>query len=487
MANDRFRHQLAKEARQWVTDGLLQPDQFDRLADRYQFRDLDQSARNRFVGILFALGAVLLGLGAIVFVSANWQFWSREGKLAILLGSLLGINTLGFYLWRSPRRRVAGQGLFGQMCLLLGGLLLGANLALTAQMFHQGGPLSTLYLVWGGGVVAMAIGLRLVSLGVLGVVLFASAYLTGLYDWQLPDDSWMRSVIEHMPILSALAFLPLAHAARSRLLFGMAWVLTLGSLQTNLWWSYMHPWVASVLTLVIPFGLGWGYRDRLWPDMQRWWLRQPLPPAIRHWLVPGGAIDPRPLGFQTIAHTLTLLWLMGTFYVMSFWGFWQESARPYDPASFVPWAAIDVAVAAIAVVLMVAAQVRSSVADPGARSITDPVLWAMVWSLGLALGWHYNLDTIPLIGTFLGNVLLFLLGLGLIREGLGRGRRVAFWSGVLVWVLDIFTRMVEYDTNLMLKALVFALAGVGTIVAGFWFERSIESLAPADRASTARL
>jgi hypothetical protein len=54
-------------------------------------------------------------------------------------------------------------------------------------------------------------------------------------------------------------------------------------------------------------------------------------------------------------------------------------------------------------------------------------------------------------------------------------------------VLDIFTRMVEYDTNLMLKALVFALAGVGTIVAGFWFERSIESLAPADRASTARL
>ncbi|TAD75503.1 MAG: DUF2157 domain-containing protein [Oscillatoriales cyanobacterium] len=485
MANDRFRHQLAKEARQWVTDGLIQPDQFDRLADRYQFRDLDRSARNRFVGILFALGAVLLGLGAIVFVSANWQVWSREGKLAILLGSLLGINTLGFYLWRSPRQRLAGQGFFGQMCLLLGGLLLGANLALTAQMFHQGGPLSTLYLVWGGGVVAMAIGLRLVSLGVLGVVLIASAYLTGLYDWQIPDDSWMRAVIEHVPILSALAFWPLAHTTRSRLLFGMAWVLTLGSLQTNLWWSYMHPWVASVLTLAVPFGLGWGYRDRLWPALQHWWLRLPLPSVIHHWLVPGGAIDPRPLGFQTITQTLTLLWLMGTFYVISFWGFWQDAARPYDPADFVSWTAIDVAVAAVAVVLMVA-RGRSAMADRTGRSITEPVLWVMVLSLGLTLGWHYNINPIPLVGTFLGNVLLFLLGLGLIREGLGHSQRVAFWSGVLLWVLDIFTRMVEYDTALILKALVFALAGVGTIGAGFWFERSIKSFAPADRQSTAR-
>jgi len=480
---DRFRHQLRQEARQWVTDGLIQPEQFDRLADRYQFRSLDEGARNRFIMILLSLGAVLLGLGVITFVAANWQVWSRELRVALLLGALLGVETLGFYLWRLPRPENPGQGRFGQALMLFGGLLLGANLALTAQMFHQGGPISTLYLIWAGGVLVMAIGLRLMSLGMLALILTVAGYWLGLYDWSIADGSWQRSVIEHMPILSAVAFLPLAHTTRSRVLFAGAWAFTLGALQANVWWSMMHPWVASLLSLALPFGLGWGYRDRLWPMVQRWWQRLPLPKGVQHWLVPGGAIDQRPLHFQGISQTLTLVWLMSTVYVTSFWGFWNysgyrsDSTNPtsYDPEQFAPWVAIDVGVAATAAVLMWAYRHRGERADRP-RSITAPVLWGFVLSLGLLLGWHYNVVALPTTGTFVANVLLFLLGAGLIREGLADGQRLAFWGGLLLLVLDIWTRMLEYNTDLILKAFVFVLCGIGVMAAGLWFERSVRSL-----------
>lgn len=494
MITERFRYQLRQEARQWVTDGLLQPEQFDRLADRYQFRTLDQGARNRFVTILLCLGGVLLGLGVITFVAANWQQWPRAFRVGVLLSALLGVQALGFYLWRSPAPRLAGQRRLGQALLLLGGLLLGANLALTAQMFHQGGPLSSLYFIWGGGVLTMAIGLRLMPLGLLALILTIVGYWSGLYDWWEPEPSWQRALAEHMPLVSALAFLPLAHVTRSRFLFGLAWLFTLGTLQTNFWWSLMHPWVASVLSLALPFALGWGYRDRLWPAVQRWWLRLPLPRTLHHWLVPGGAIDPRPLNFQNITQNLTILWLMGMFYFTSFWFFWEGSGRQsgsstdgniYDPAQFVPWLAVDVAVAAVAAVLMWARRGRGA-AMGADQWLTDAVLWALVLSLGLTLGWHYNVAALPNLGTLLANVCLFLLGVGLVREGLSDGRRLAFWSGLLLLVLDIWTRMLEYNTDLLLKALVFVLCGVGVIAAGLWFERSVQTLNGSNSSPTAR-
>jgi uncharacterized membrane protein len=104
--------------------------------------------------------------------------------VGVLLSALVGVQALGFYLWRSPTPRLVGQRRLGQALLLLGGLLLGANLALTAQMFHQVGPLSSLYFIWGGGVLTMAIGLRLMPLGLLALILTIVGYWSGLYDWR---------------------------------------------------------------------------------------------------------------------------------------------------------------------------------------------------------------------------------------------------------------------------------------------------------------
>jgi uncharacterized membrane protein len=186
MVSDQFRRQLRQEAQQWQVDGLINPDQYRRLAEIYQLDTLDTQSRDRFIAILLGLGSILLGLGAITFVAANWQAISRELKLLLLMSVFWGFNITGYYLWQRPNRLSSGpqpwSNRLGQGFLLLGGLLLGANLALVSQLYHRSGSPYELCLIWGLGVLAMAFSLGLVSLGALAIALVGLGYWWGIYD-----------------------------------------------------------------------------------------------------------------------------------------------------------------------------------------------------------------------------------------------------------------------------------------------------------------
>jgi uncharacterized membrane protein len=71
------------------------------------------------------------------------------------------------------------------------------------------------------------------------------------------------------------------------------------------------------------------------------------------------------------------------------------------------------------------------------------------------------------------NLLLFLLAVGLIREGLAQSQRRFFWGGMVLLTLQIFSRMLEYNTDLLFKSLVLFLCGLGVIAAGLRFERYV--------------
>ena len=177
--SDKFRRQLRQEVEQWHNEGLIDQTVYEQLGDRYKFTDLESSASNRFILILLGLGSVLLGLGIITFVAANWQAWGRELKITLLLSGFIGINTAGFYLWRRSNHQ--WQRNLGQALLLLGALALGANMALMSQLFHQSGQVYQLYLIWGLGVLAMAYSLRLTMLGIFASLLVWLGYLRYLW------------------------------------------------------------------------------------------------------------------------------------------------------------------------------------------------------------------------------------------------------------------------------------------------------------------
>lgn len=484
MASEKFRRQLRQEAELWWKEQLIDPAVYEKLSHRYQFASLEGEASNRFLMILLGLGAVLLGLGAITWIAANWQGWTRMIKVSVLLSGLIGVNALGFYLWRSlgPSPAAVSRRRWGHALLILGVFVLGANLGLLPQMFHQGGPVSVLFLLWGFCVTLMAYGLRLTSLGITGMILLVIGYFASLGALESPGpgmSAWAW-VSYGMPLLVVGLFLPLAYGCRSRPLFGLGAIAFALSFDFNLFWgngfwrNLWPNWLMGSLLFVAP-ALLWAFDRDMWQLSGVWRVRRRLPD--RSVL---GTERSLTEAFGAIARVIALILLCINLYAFSFHGLWQQTPDVETVAAtrslFDRWTwplLIDEAVLLVATFFGWLALVKQF---PGLNRLQLRALnSAMVGLLiGVPVGLYLYAELVqplPVIAPYGLNILLALLAIGLIRDGLALGTRSLFWGGMVLLVLDILTRMFEYDTALMLKALAFALCGVAVLLAGIWFER----------------
>lgn len=470
MLLDNFRRKLRDEAQQWQNEGLIDADLYQRLAQRYQFERLETAARDRFVFILIAVGSILLGLGVITFVAANWQALTREVKLILLLSLFLATSIAGFCLWKPPTRnhsslrdRHSRQRVLGEGLLLVGSLTIGANMALLAQMFHVGGSSHELFLGWGLAVLLMAYSLRLTSLGMLALILVLIGYGMGLINWYFLANAltWGRLIIEHFPLVLSLLFVPLAYWCRSRWIFRIAaiafvisWQFHLRSLEI-LSYKDTPVWLA-VAAFVVPPALLWSYDDSLF-----------------------GQVNSK--RFQPFARSLTWVFLSVTFYFLSFRGLWEVRSASYQNelrntplASWLPL--LDIAIFIILALWQWWHLLRSSNNQERQEKLKTIFIGGLIVITALVIFVNQAITSISVIPIFAFNVLLAVLGFGLIWEALELGQRSAFWGGIVLLTLQIVSRMLEYDTALLFKSLVFVFCGVGVILAGLWFERYLSSL-----------
>jgi uncharacterized membrane protein len=461
MNSDKFRRELREEAKLWEAEGLIDTSFYQQLSERYQFNTLETASRNRFLSILISLGGILLGIGVITFVAANWQVWSREVRVAMLLSLFVAVNAAGFYLWRiSPSRSKnshqnmpATKGrnkLLGEGLLLLGALILGANMALMAQMFHIGGSSYGLFLAWGIGVLGMAYSLRLTSLGVLSVLLIGLGYWLAVFDFSAKVEfSWLQVLVRQMPIAASIMFVPLAYWCRSRAIFALGAIVLIFSLQVSIVQGLNGTW-ALTMFCALPPALLWGYDDAMWPN-----------------------IDSRL--FQPTARSFALVFLASLFYILSFHLFWPNAVNPAPNVPDWSWSLFTTNVAVVGALtvfewLRLGHLERRRPKQKGV-DLTTGAIALLILITALIPVYHWNFFPIPELATFLFNVLSFLLAVGLIREGLALGNRKSFWGGLVLITLQIISRVFEYNTELLLKSFVFVLCGIGVIAAGLWFER----------------
>jgi len=462
MTSEKFRRQLRREAQLWQAEQFIDESLYQQLSDRYQFDGLETAASDRFVSILLGLGGILLGLGVITFVAANWQEWSRELKTILLLTLFLIVNSTGFYLWRQPppppntssKKRKLGQGL-----LIFGALILGANIALMAQMFHIGGSPYGLYIVWSLGVLAMAYGLQLTSLGVVAILLMAIGYGTGIGETVFNEEfSWLDFIVQNMALVVGLLFIPLAYWCRSRAIFFLAALLLIPSLfiscsALTFLDNYRGLWMAFAFTL--PPALLWSYDDTLWPK-----IHSRL--------------------FQPLARTLAIWCLSIFFFYLSFNGPWTYLANSnFSPSNLnFNWSNYLEVMLFISITIWqwfnLAKPKKINPSRWGFDAVSSVIGFFIVVTIAVMF-WHLTIAEIPELATFLINVEMFLLAGGLIRIGLGRGNRGGFWGGLVLLTLQIMSRTFEYNTGLLFKSLVFVLCGAGVIAAGLWFERHLSS------------
>lgn len=464
MISDKFRRELRSQAKLWEAEGLIDSSFYQQLADRYQFNTLETASRNRFLSILIGLGSILLAIGVITFVAANWQVWSREVRVAMLLSLFVAVNAAGFYLWRIPPSRSKNSNqnilpatkgrskLLGEGLLLLGALILGANMALMAQMFHIGGSSYGLFLAWGIGVLGMAYSLRLTSLGVLSALLIGLGYWLAALDFSSKVEfSWLSVLVRQMPIAASIMFVPLAYWCRSRAIFALGAIVLIFSLQMSIAQGLNPNWGVAMFC-ALPPALLWGYDDAMWPN-----------------------IDSRL--FQATARSLALVFLAGLFYFLSFHWLWQDSPNP----SQIPldWSVLtNLAVLGGLTVFEWLHLGRLELRRPKQKGVdlTTGAIALLIIITALIPLYHLSFTPIPQLATFLFNILLFLLAVGLIREGLALGNRQTFWGGMVLITLQIISRLFEYNTELLLKSFVFVLCGIGVIAAGLWFERHFATI-----------
>jgi len=156
---------LHTQIQEWTRDGIIDESTANTLRDRHP----TTAVESRGFSIVTAIGAIVFGLGVILFFAFNWSEFSKVAKLAIILIALLSSHAIGFVIGiKRPEHTHLVEGFH-----LLGTMMFGAGIWLIAQIYHINEHYPTAFLIWGLGALAFAWILPSVSQGVLACVLIS--------------------------------------------------------------------------------------------------------------------------------------------------------------------------------------------------------------------------------------------------------------------------------------------------------------------------
>ncbi|BAZ14670.1 hypothetical protein NIES4071_65140 [Calothrix sp. NIES-4071] len=454
MLLDNFRAKLRKEAQLWRDAGIINDVQYQQLTQYNQANLEEPVVLQRNAKTATALLSILIVTVAITFFAATEQALTREIKVLLLLSLLAASNITGFYLWQQPikaqlegTKPVRRKHTLGQSLLILSALLLGVNLSVVAQLFHINQANYELLLLWGAGVTLMAYSYKEQKLAIFGLVIVLVSYLTSLSELPyLNDVSWSVIIVEHMPLLLWVVFVPLAIWCRSRISFtltAIAFTLTLllnikplQYLNATNNFSYL-----AAFAFILPPALLWSYDDLLFPKVSKRY-------------------------FQQVARNLALICLWIFFYILGFKSYWQAPSLTLshiNPVNLELHTSIiiDIAFLSLIAVIQWLFMIQQKF------SWNNLIILTGIAICGLAPFFYYlNID-VPSAPTILFNALFIIFALLLIRHALHTREHKEFWGGILMLTLLIVTRMYEYQTDLLLASLIltlYSIAVIGTVV-----------------------
>ncbi|AWF81949.1 DUF2157 domain-containing protein [Microbulbifer sp. A4B17] len=127
-----LKHDLAREAGDWVEDGVISESQAEQICARYQVDYHRAQERTLGYSILVGLAYLFIGLAVITLIGANWEEIPRGLRMGGLIALTLITQGVAFKVYLSGDKK-AGEGLF-----LLGNLFFGAAIILISQIYHLG-------------------------------------------------------------------------------------------------------------------------------------------------------------------------------------------------------------------------------------------------------------------------------------------------------------------------------------------------------------
>jgi uncharacterized membrane protein len=151
----------------WLDEGTINNDQAEKM--RADLADYKKEHRSKKQVIAFStIGAILIGIGAILFVASNWEKLGNSIKVLLLVGSTIGVHYVGYHFKYESRNYPR----LGSALILLSALFFGASLFLIAQIYNINANNSTLVLIWIVGAFPLIYGYRSAPVAGLCSLLF---------------------------------------------------------------------------------------------------------------------------------------------------------------------------------------------------------------------------------------------------------------------------------------------------------------------------
>lgn len=407
---------------QWRAEGLVDEALAQRILARYP-----AGAERNWGRIVFsAIGAVLVGLGVILFFAYNWQELPKAAKLALAIGALVAAHGSAMAL---ARRANASVGLVEGLHVL-GTMLFGAGIWLVAQIYHIDEHYPNAFLVWSLGALALAWAMPSVVQALLALFLVTFWAGVELFDF--------RVAVHSAPVLVVLGVLPLAWWRRSPALLFCA---------------------LAVLYLVTAFAAGAIDGKVLLPllyTMGAAALIAGVAAATTTFPEAGGPL-----------RSLGLLVILGCSYLLSF----RDLAGLLRKVDFSkPGIAIylGAAGAALALALFLLARGRLAQLDAyrrwqlGLVGVGLLIVLASMFLLAKGGGW-------PVVLSF--NVIVLGLAVLLILEGSEHLRPKLVGAGCLLFAMVVIGRYADLFTSLLVRAAVFVALGAALFYVGNFYAR----------------
>jgi hypothetical protein len=422
-----FRARLRAEIPLWRAENLVDERAAAALAARYR---LNETGWKSSVAAIYLLGSLLVGGGIVSFVAWNWEALPAGAKLALLGTAMVAAHLAGYWLWRvrgnSPR--------LGHALVFLGTLVFGANVGLVAQIFHVHSDAMNGIGAWAIGAAVAGWALRSVPNALLAVSL-------GTY-WSCAFVDIHKQVFPFTPLLLAAAFLPLARLERSRLLFAATCV-------------------AFAVTAAVHAGKETGEGIAVFATLFAWSAFLPFlhPSAVREESV--GAFLAAPAARLGVGAWAIL------FYLASFGEIAEDMKAGALAHETLRW--VWIAGPTLAGAAWMAASTRSR----GAARWSDPWSPFLPFASTILLLGATTLPDPELAVLLVSNAALAAFAILLIATAVRSLERGPFWLGVGIAGVLVQSRFFEYETGLLLKAILFLACGIAVISVGVAFEKRV--------------
>ncbi|WLV24656.1 DUF2157 domain-containing protein [Aciduricibacillus chroicocephali] len=203
---------------------------------------------SRFLRIMLAIGAALVGLGILSFIASNWAGLDKLAKFLLLIFGLIVFYAGGFGLER--RYPKTARSLY-----YIGAAIYGAAIFLIGQMFHLSGGAQNAFILWGAGLLPLAVYLRDKWVGVFAALTFI---LGGeIFFWSASGLGLRYLLILLIPLLLWVNDRYLNKSKAVFVLTGLAGFSfihdLLAAVHADAWLQMLGLFVLGVLLVLLPF------------------------------------------------------------------------------------------------------------------------------------------------------------------------------------------------------------------------------------------